>query len=131
MKKVKRTECCWSRGVSFGVCALLFLGSGCVVPPEGIPTLEGTEQEDIPVPGSFELRQSYSPDLSGVEPGARFRSWVGEYVGETSSGEVVPWYITEMRSHEWAYRGMVNDFAKMCAFMSTNIIINLPSGVIC
>jgi hypothetical protein len=86
--------------------SLLSVGTSCVVPPEGISMLTGTEQEDIPVPKTFDLRHSHSPDFDIKDPDARFRSWEGEYIGKTPAHEVVPWYIKEMRIHKWEYKGI-------------------------
>lgn len=73
----------------------------CYAPPPRFETVEMAEQEDIPVPKRFELRHSYSPKMA-VE--LNFRSWVGEYAGEEQIGVLVPWYISEMRSHHWQLR---------------------------
>lgn len=108
MKRGKRKDAVrFTRSVLLAaVSSLLAVGAGCVAPPTGIPAVAGTEQEDIPVPETFDLRQSHSPEFAITEPQARFRSWRGEYVGETRVGEVVPWYIREMVHHKWEYKGI-------------------------
>mgnify|MGYP001608965977 FL=1 len=87
-------------------CLSGLLGTSCVTPLSGIKTVDMTEQEDIPVPKNFELKHSYSPDWKFDLEEAKFRSWTGEYSGVAQVGEIVPWYITEMRGHKWHYRGM-------------------------
>lgn len=78
--------------------------TGCIAPPSGIATVEVSEQEDIPVPKRFELRHSISPK-SSVE--SNFRSWTGEYIGPEPVGSMVPWYVTEMQTHQWVLRRIV------------------------
>jgi len=108
MKRGKRKHAAhFTRSVVFAaVSSLLSIGTGCVAPPTGIPVMAGTEQEDIPVPKTFDLRHSHAPEFEITEPHARFRSWTGEYVGKTRVGEVVPWYVKEMGNHKWEYKGI-------------------------
>jgi hypothetical protein len=84
-------------------CGLGLAGTSCVTPPAGIQTVEGKEQEDIPVPKTLEFQSSRSP-LSAEE--ANFRSWHGYYRGPGQFGDLPPWYVTEMRKHGWAFLGM-------------------------
>jgi hypothetical protein len=78
-------------------------GPACVTPPEGLKSVEGKEQEDIPVPKTLELERSYSP-LAAEE--ANFRSWHGYYRGPGQFGDLPPWYVTEMRKHNWEFLGV-------------------------
>jgi hypothetical protein len=79
------------------------LGAGCVTPPEGIKTVDGVEQDDIPVPRDFEFQSGHTP-ASASE--ASFRSWHGYYKGTGNAGDIAPWYVTEMRKHGWEFQGM-------------------------
>ena len=69
---------------------IVVLQLACVTPPSGIRTVEMTEQEDIPVPRSFELKHSFSPAMTFAVEEAKFRSWTGEYTGEGQLGDIVP-----------------------------------------
>lgn len=80
---------------------LVFTVTSCVTPTAGIETVEMTEQEDIPVPRSFELRRSYSPK---VAVDASFRSWVGEYVGPLDLGKATSGFLGDMQAHRWQLR---------------------------
>jgi hypothetical protein len=83
---------------------LVWATTSCVTPPEGLPKVEGTEQDDIPIPKNFELRSSWSPNHEGLLQS--FRTWRGEYAGPGQPGEIVPWYVTEMQRHLWRYKGL-------------------------
>jgi hypothetical protein len=80
--------------------------TGCVTPPEGIRTVEGEEQDDIPVPRTFELQHSYPP-ASAAEN--NFRSWHGYYRGRGTQMEIAAWYVSEMPKHGWVYKEMAGD----------------------
>lgn len=101
---VKRNVRRWMGWVLAIACGLeLAGGAACVTPPDGIKTIEGKEQEDIPVPKSLELQKSYSP-LAAEE--ANFRSWHGYYRGPGQFGDLPPWYVTEMRKQGWTFLGV-------------------------
>src|SRR5262245_10392842 len=88
-----------------GVLVLVpFLSTACVTPPQGIATVKGTEQEDIPVPKDFEFKESESPDLRGLAEEGKFRSWRGYDRGTGHIGDVASWYIGEMRKHGWQFK---------------------------
>jgi hypothetical protein len=102
--EVKRSVRRWRGWVLAIACGLeLAGGASCVTPPNGIQTIEGKEQEDIPVPKTLELQKSYSP-LAAEE--ANFRSWHGYYRGSGQFGDLPPWYVTEMRKHGWTFLGV-------------------------
>lgn len=80
--------------------------SGCIAPPEGIPTTPATEQDDIPAPESFvfDAERSYALDPPTLLPEGRFRSWRGVYRGEGQVGSVLAWYVQHMPEHGWRIR---------------------------
>lgn len=75
---------------------------GCVTPPVGIPVITGIEQDDIPVPVSFQFVESESPDYGTIAAG-NFRSWKGMYRGGGRLASLVPWYVQEMKKLDWAF----------------------------
>ena len=77
--------------------------AGCVTPPEGIRTVNGGEQNDVPVPRTFELEKSYTPAVAAEN---NFRSWHGYYRGNGTLMEIAAWYVTEMPKQGWIYKGM-------------------------
>jgi hypothetical protein len=80
-----------------------FFLAGCVTPPEGIRTVSGGEQNDIPVPRTFELEKSYTPAVAAEN---NFRSWHGYYRGSGTLMEIAAWYVAEMPKQGWIYKGM-------------------------
>ena len=103
MGGVKRNARGRKGAVVLVACGLGLAGSvSCVTPPQGIHTVEGKEQDDIPVPKTLELERSYSP-LAAEE--ASFRSWHGYYRGPGQFGDLPPWYVVEMRKHGWTFLG--------------------------
>jgi hypothetical protein len=103
MGGVKRNARGRKGAVVLVACGLGLAGSvSCVTPPQGIQTVEGKEQDDIPVPKTLELERSYSP-LAAEE--ASFRSWHGYYRGPGQFGDLPPWYVVEMRKHGWTFLG--------------------------
>jgi hypothetical protein len=85
------------------VALLILTGMGCVQIPSGLKVMDGGEQEDFPVPRSFELERSFVPDEK-LE--ASFRSWQGYYIGPGEVEDLVPWYVREMGNHQWRFRGV-------------------------
>lgn len=85
------------------VATLILTGVGCVQMPSGLKVMDGGEQEDFPVPRSFELERSFVPDEK-LE--ASFRSWQGYYIGHGEVGDLVPWYVREMGNHQWRFKGV-------------------------
>ena len=77
--------------------------AGCVTPPEGIRTVNGGEQNDIPVPRTFELEKSYTPAVAAEN---NFRSWHGYYRGSGTLMAIAAWYVAEMPKQGWIYKGM-------------------------
>ncbi|HVR74017.1 MAG TPA: hypothetical protein VMT52_06775 [Planctomycetota bacterium] len=82
---------------------LILSGVGCVQMPSGLKVMDGGEQEDFPVPRSFELERSFVPD-DRLE--ASFRSWQGYYSGHGEVQDLVPWYVREMGNHQWRFKGV-------------------------
>jgi hypothetical protein len=77
--------------------------AGCVTPPEGIRTVDGGEQNDVPVPRTFELEKSYTPAVAAEN---NFRSWHGYYRGNGTLMAIAAWYVAEMPKQGWIYKGM-------------------------
>lgn len=105
---------CWLAG-----CALLLalpLLSSCVNAPQGVATIQATEQDDIPAPADFEFdaQKSYAYDPVTVSD-AKFRSWRGYYRGEGQTGKIMSWYVAEMPKHGWKFKGL-DDKAKKLFF---------------
>jgi len=82
---------------------LACLFAGCVTAPDGIRTVDGGEQNDVPVPRTFELEKSYTPAVAAEN---NFRSWHGYYRGSGTLMEIAAWYVTEMPKQGWIYKGM-------------------------
>jgi hypothetical protein len=97
--------------------------SGCLATPlDRIPgVVESASQPDIPVPRDFHQKEngdnwSYVMYSSGP---ARFRSWVGEYVGFKQLRDLVPWYISQMTEDGWTHRGTEEGEKRILSFTNT------------
>lgn len=78
-------------------------------------THTGSEQDDFPVPPNFDLLGSpveYRPVLPTIPGISDFRSWTARYIGQSTLGEIAPFYVREMPSLGWTVGDIRNRGSK-------------------
>lgn len=106
-------------GILTGLAALLILPGCQTEPRELIPgVITNVTQDDIPIPRDF-VQSSTTENWAYIqysEGPARFRSWVGEYVGYRQIRDLLPWYVSQMTQDGWHHEGTEEGDQKILKF---------------
>ncbi len=80
--------------------------------------IQNVTQDDIPIPRDF-TQSSGGENWAYIkysEGTAKFRSWVGEYVGYKQIRDLMPWYVSQMVQDGWHHKATEEGEKKILTF---------------
>lgn len=104
--------------VAYGALAsIIFLGPGlgCRTPVDTNPNFTVNQEKDIPVPRNFQFDTDKSSNYnlySDPKNVGYFRSSILYYYGDQEVGNLVPWYIDQMKLDGWNFKDTRDELDK-------------------